>query len=207
MDECLPTTSLVHAAFTTCHGRLILYNYLDIVGERAAYHDTDSICFLSVPGLPDPPLGPYLGDLTDQLEDDYGPGSFCTEFVSAGAKNYSYKVAVRGDLQNIKTVIKVRGISINNSCSDTVTFDRLKDMVLKDTGKAKINIPAQIVRLPGWRIVTRSSSKQWQVCLNKRRRIDKEKTVPYGYNSTLLDTDDFHLLSALECLADSSEDL
>lgn len=40
VDESMPTTSIVHAAFTTCHGRLLLYKYLDIVGERAAYHDT-----------------------------------------------------------------------------------------------------------------------------------------------------------------------
>lgn len=158
---------------------------------------------MSVPGLPDPPLGPYLGDLTDQLADDYGPESFCTEFVSAGPKNYAYKVAVRGDLSNIKTVIKVRGISINSSCSKTVTFGQLKDMVINNSGKTNVHIPSQIVRLPGWKIVTRSSSKQWQVCLNKRRRIDKERTAPYGYTDDLLDSDDFHLLSALENLSDN----
>lgn len=43
MEESLPTTSLVHAAFTTCHGRLLLYKYLDIVGERALYHDTGKL--------------------------------------------------------------------------------------------------------------------------------------------------------------------
>lgn len=43
-DECLPSTSLVHAAFTTAHGRLVLYNALNTVGERALYHDTGKIC-------------------------------------------------------------------------------------------------------------------------------------------------------------------
>ena len=40
MEESLPTTSIVHASFTTAHGRMVLYEALDIVGERALYHDT-----------------------------------------------------------------------------------------------------------------------------------------------------------------------
>lgn len=161
----------------------------------------DSICFLSVPGQPDPELGQYLGEMTDQLAEDYGENSFCTEFVSAGSKNYAFKVAVGGDLNNIKTVIKVRGISINSSCTDIVTFDNLKDMVLsKDHKQNTIHIPAQIARLPGWRIVTRPSSKKWQVCLNKRRRIDIERTVPFGYRGTLFDDEDYELLHLLEGL-------
>ena len=40
-EESLPTSSLLHAAFTTCFGRLQLYKYLNIAKERALYHDTD----------------------------------------------------------------------------------------------------------------------------------------------------------------------
>lgn len=200
-EDCLPTTSLVHAAFTTAHGRMVLYKALDLVDERGLYHDTDSICFLSRPGWPDPVVGSYLGDLTDQLSDDYGPGSFITEFVSGGAKNYAYKVAVGGHLDNIKTVIKVRGISINSSCTDIITFDHLKTMVLGAKGqKREVNIPSQITRLPGWTIVSRPTQKTWQVCLNKRRRIDKERTVPYGFTSTTMDNDDMDLIDVLSSL-------
>ena len=49
-EETLPTMSLIHAAFTTCLGRVQVYKYLDIVQERAAYHDTDSVAYLSRPG-------------------------------------------------------------------------------------------------------------------------------------------------------------
>lgn len=37
------TTSIVNAAFTTCYGRLHLYKYLEMVEERAIYHDTGKI--------------------------------------------------------------------------------------------------------------------------------------------------------------------
>ncbi|XP_034243509.1 uncharacterized protein LOC117646575 [Thrips palmi] len=145
----LPTSSLSHAAYTTCIGRLNLYKYLDIVGQRAYYHDTDSAAYLSRPGEPDLPLGTHLGDLTDQIAEDYGPGSFITEFVAGGPKNYAYKVAVGGDVSNLKVCIKVRGISINQSCEDLVTFDNLKAMVLGEEEKKTIPIHRQITRLPG----------------------------------------------------------
>ncbi|KAK3914482.1 DNA polymerase [Frankliniella fusca] len=205
MDESLKTTSLIHAAQTTAGGRELLYKYLDIVGERCIYNDTDSVCFLSVPGQPEPELGPYLGQMTDQLSEDFSEGSYCCEFAYAGAKNYSFKVCVGGDPAKIRVVTKVRGLSINSSCEDTVTFDTLKHMVLSDEKIiTNIDIPSQIARLPGWRIVTRPSSKKWQVCLNKRRRIHKEKTEPYGFKGTLLDDEDYEILSVLENLADNT---
>ncbi|KAK3925201.1 Neutral ceramidase [Frankliniella fusca] len=78
-ETSLPTSSILHAAFTTCFGRLQLYKYLDVVKERALYHDTDSVAHISRPGEPDLPIGTHLGDLTDQVEEDYGEGSFITE--------------------------------------------------------------------------------------------------------------------------------
>lgn len=140
-----------------------------------------------------------MGCLSDQLADDYGVGSFCTEFVSAGAKNYSYKVAVAGDLENIKTVVKVRGLTINSSCSNIVTFERLTSMVRGEFEKTIVPIPAQIVRMPMWKIITRASSKAWRVCLTKRRRVEN-KTVPYGFVGRLMEDDDYECLSALDNL-------
>jgi hypothetical protein len=164
---------------------------------------SDSICFLSKPGYPEPTQGSNLGDLSDQLQEDYGPNSFCTEFVSGGAKNYSMKIAVGGNPDDIKTVTKVRGISINCTSDSTVTFDNLKEMVLSESPQAKkIDIPSQLVRLKGWRIISRPSSKTWQVCLNKRRRIGKDCTVPYGFTDTILDEDDYDLLDVLDSLAE-----
>lgn len=158
------------------------------------------MCYLAKPGLLDPPIGPHLGDLTDQISDDFGTGSFCFEFVSGGAKNYSFKIAVKGDLNNVKTVTKVRGISINSSNDETVTFENLKAMVLHDSEPKIVPLPMQIARLPGWRIVTRDSTKKWQVCLNKRRRVGRDKTVPYGY-APGLDEQDLQLVDVLSELA------
>ena len=146
-ESTLPTMSLVHAAFTTCFGRLQLYKYLDIVNERTVYHDTDSVAYLSRPGEPDLPLGTHLGDLTDQVEEDFGPRSFIIEFVAGGPKNYAYKVAVGGNPTDLRVVIKVRGITINTSCDALITFENLKTMVLVEMDKITVPIPHQIARL------------------------------------------------------------
>jgi hypothetical protein len=202
-EESLPTSSLLHAAFTTCHGRLQLYKYLDIVQERALYHDTDSVAFLSRPGEPDLPLGTHLGDLTDQVAEDYGPGSFILEMAAGGPKNYGYIVAVGGDPNNLRGMIKVRGITINMSCKDMVTYPNLKALVLGERGPMTVPIPHQIARLSNWKIVTRSTSKKWQAINNKRRRVDKERTVPHGFNAWGdEDEEDQELLEALDVLGD-----
>ncbi|XP_026286850.1 uncharacterized protein LOC113212391 [Frankliniella occidentalis] len=186
----LPTSSLLHAAFTTCFGRLQLYKYLDIVGKRALYHDTDSVCYISRPNEPDLTVGTHLGDLTDQIEEEYGPGSFITHFCAGGPKNYGYIVAVGGDHSNTKVCIKVRGISINKSCDHLVTFDNLKAMVMGEKENVVVPIPRQIARLSSWKIVTRPSSKNWKAVNTKRRRVGVELTVPLGYNAWGDDADE-----------------
>ncbi|KAK3908164.1 Neutral ceramidase [Frankliniella fusca] len=199
-EETLPTSSLVHAAFTTCFGRLQLYKYLDIVKDRALYCDTDSVAYISRPGEPDLPTGNHLGDLTDQVEQDYGQGSFITEMVCGGPKNYSYKVMVNGDENNIQTCIKVRGISINKSCDDLVTFENLREMVMNKKDKVHVPIPRKITRIAPWRIVNRDTSKDWRVVNTKRRRVDLANTVPHGYTAWQGDDEDEEMLQVLEDL-------
>ncbi|XP_052127745.1 uncharacterized protein LOC113213911 [Frankliniella occidentalis] len=198
MEDSLPTTSLVNAAFTTCHGRIKLYEYLKIVGQRALYHDTDSICFISKPNHPEPALGEFLGCLTDQLQEDFGENSFAKSFISGGPKNYSYQVCVKGDENTLATVTKVRGVSINSSCSDVVTYDKLKEMVRGETESTVVHIPSMIDRR-NWKIITRPAQKTWRVVLNKRRRVDN-KTVPYGFTGVLFDDDDYETLEILDGL-------
>ncbi|KAK3922749.1 Ectoine dioxygenase [Frankliniella fusca] len=190
--------------FTTCPGRLQLYHYLDQVNERALYCDTDSVAYISRPGEPDIPTGSHLGDITDQVEEDHGPGSFITEFVAGGPKNYAFKVVVEGDLSNIKVCIKVRGISINASCDELVTFDNLKAIVIGSRDKITVHIPHQIARLPTWQIVTRASHKNWKPVNIKRKRVDVENTVPHGFNAwDMAEEEDQDLLEAMDLLADA----
>ena len=102
------------------------------------------MAYITRPGEPDLPLGTHLGDLTNQIEEDFGPGSFIIEFVAGGPKNYAYKVAVGGNLENTKVCIKVKGICINTSCHELVTFENLKAMVMGDVFSVSLTIPVRI---------------------------------------------------------------
>ena len=57
--------NVVIAAFTTAYARLKLYDLLYLLQERALYYDTDSVIYVHESGKPEPPLGNYLGDLTE----------------------------------------------------------------------------------------------------------------------------------------------
>ena len=96
--------NIVIAAFTTAYARLKLYDLLDLLQERILYYDTDSVVFVHEPGKPEPPLGDYLGDLTDELDGDY-----ITTFISGGPKNYAYLT------NNDKSVTKIRGITLDHA--------------------------------------------------------------------------------------------
>ena len=60
-------TNVTIAAFCTSWARLKLWSVMQKLGKRVLYHDTDSIIFSVKDGEYVPPLGTYLGQLTDEL--------------------------------------------------------------------------------------------------------------------------------------------
>ena len=70
-----------------------LYSYLEHLGERALFYDTDSIIYVSNRDMHEyvPLTGTLLGEMTDELS-CYGTGCYITSFVSGGPKFYAYKV-------------------------------------------------------------------------------------------------------------------
>ena len=74
--------------------------------------------YVSKPGEPEPPLGPYLGELTDELNGDH-----IITFVSGGPKNYAY----RTNTDKVET--KIRGITLNCTARQTVNFNVIQELV------------------------------------------------------------------------------
>ena len=65
--------------------------------------------------------------MTNELQ----PGEFSDEFVSAGPKNYAYRLVNRTDTAKApKNVCKVRSMSLNYSVSQLVNLGVIKDMIL-----------------------------------------------------------------------------
>ena len=168
--------NIVIAAFTTAYARLKLYDLLDLLQERVLYYDTDSVVYVHEPGKPDPPLGDYLGDLTDELKGDY-----ITTFISGGPKNYGYVTNTGED------ILKIRGITLTYDASKTINVDVMRDFVelyvdyhIQD--KVTINIPYKITRDKKEKnIVTKRTKKDYRIVYNKRIVKENYETVPYGY--------------------------
>ena len=171
-----PNTNVVIAAFTTAHARLQLYDELDMLQERVLYYDTDSIIYHSQPGQPEPRLGNYIGDLTDELG-----GEHITAFASGGPKNYCYKTSGR------KTEVKVRGITLDCTARQKVNFEVICALVFLRgecgvTGQVSVEIPFRITRNTQTKeIQTQRMKKDYRVVYNKRVIIDDYKTLPHGY--------------------------
>ena len=168
--------NVVVAAFTTAYARLKLYDLLDLLQEQVLYYDTDSVIYVSEPGKPEPPLGNYLGDLTDELDGDH-----ITTFVSGGPKNYAYHTA-KG-----KSETKVRGITLNHTTQQKINPDVIRALVYLHTkcdteAKVTVNIPFKITRNKKEKnIVTKKMTKDYRIVYYKRVIVENFRTLPYGF--------------------------
>ena len=104
-------TNVVIAAFVTAQARLKLYSELRKIGKDLVYCDTDSVFYIK--GKYEPLLGDFLGMFTNEI--DPAEGTEIVEFVSAGPKNYSYK------LDTGKTHTKIKGFDLMNNEQFEVT--------------------------------------------------------------------------------------
>ncbi|XP_049823876.1 uncharacterized protein LOC126265674 [Aethina tumida] len=176
--ESLPTVNVVIAAFVTAQARLKLYEYLEMLDTRVLYYDTDSVIYVSSIHFPDPPTGKFIGDMTDELE-VYGIGSYITEFVSGGPKNYAYSVWSTTK-QCIEHVCKVKGIALTYSASQLINFEKIKQMVLEKTDPIRLT-SMNFVRTKDHRVVTKEETKTYRTNSIKRLFLDDNSSRPFGY--------------------------
>src|SRR5258708_4414553 len=91
-------TNIAVASMVTAYARLMLYNAMEKIESespgRVLYFDTDSIIFKhdtskdwSLPNIAN-----FLGEMTDEIADEYGSQAKMYRFASCGPKNYAYCV-------------------------------------------------------------------------------------------------------------------
>lgn len=173
--------SVVAAAYTTANARLELYRYLKLLGRRVLYFDTDSVIFTSKNDEENPPIGDYLGDLTDEIS-EYGVGAYISEFVSGGPKNYAYKVEIP-DKEPV-FICKVKGINLNYQNSQQVNFDTIKNCIF-NVSEPVILENRIISRTNDNFIYSAMQEYNYNINITKRRRVGLNRvcTLPFGYIS------------------------
>ncbi len=158
-----------------------MLNQLD---RRVLYYDTDSVVFVDRPGDPPLPTGPYLGDLTNELE-DHGEGAHIVEFCSGGPKHYGY--VVRNNKGEEKTIMKVKGLCLNYQNSEVVNFETMKklvkDFVEGEGAEQRTVNMRQIQRRKDFSIVTAATQKTYRVVYEKRVVLPDYTTRPFGWSN------------------------
>jgi hypothetical protein len=181
-----PKTNVVIAAFCAAYARIKLWKLMFKLGKRVMYHDTDSVIFECTPNSWIPPVGEFLGDLTNELScknigcKGCSTGHWIVDFVSCGAKNYAYK------LNTGEVSCKVRGFSLNFSASQIVNMDSMKDALVSwknNSCRQELQtVKAMILRKKKEAVVyTKLMVKNYGVVYNKRVVLSDYKTLPYGY--------------------------
>jgi len=170
-------TNVVIAAYTTAQARLKLYSYLDKLGPRALYADTDSVVFTTKDGEWKPQLGDFLGDLTDEV-----PDNTIRSFVTGGPKNYAYQLATADERGN-HTVCKVRGITLNYKNLTMVNFECIRRFVTEEPeGKLTLLDSHKITRdRDNVKLLTVKQQKDYRLVFDKRILRDSYVSYPYGY--------------------------
>ena len=192
--QTMTITNIFNAAYTTAQARMKLYSYLEKLDRRVLYFDTDSVIYIHQEYAWNPPIGNFLGDMTDELEKPYGPGSYIVEFVSGGPKNYAFCVYSTKSESIVNDECKVRGITLNHDVIQKINFDAMRSMVVQiDAGNGRawneqdeesiipVTYPHRIQRDGPGTVRTKAITKDYRMVYDKRVIQRDWTTVPYGY--------------------------
>ena len=179
-------TSVAIAAFVTSYARLKLYDEMEKIEESSPgsvlYMDTDSIIFVHKEGQYKPNVANFLGEMTDEITEEFGLRSKMTEFYTCGPKTYSFKV-IKEDGSSV-TKLKAKGVTQTVEASDILSFELIqKQAIYKAQNKPNTTefIPQMQFRAnKEHEVTTILMEKRFQVTSNKRRNLGNN-TLPYGY--------------------------
>ncbi|VDK59201.1 unnamed protein product [Anisakis simplex] len=174
-----PISNVAIAAFVTCYARLRLYHFMEMVEGRVLYVDTDSVCYISRPGLPDIPEGELLGEMSREYAE-----YIIEEFVAAGPKQYGLKLRHR-ETEEQKYILKIRGFTLDHTAKELLSYDVLKDMVICKYGenrKKRVTLSyPHIKRTKYSNVYTVNLSKTYAAVYGKGTVMKNFETRPFGF--------------------------
>lgn len=151
--------------------------------ERALYCDTDSVVFVTNTGEWKPPLGDYLGDLTDET-----PNNAITHFVTGDPNNYAYNL-LKPNKKGQTSVCKVRGITLNYRNLLDINFETISKMVCAKTSDSVIKWPLTVKVVDEHKrcrdrrsgnIITKTEAKDYKIVFDRRVITASFKLLSYG---------------------------
>ena len=170
------TTSIPIAAYTTCQARIKLYRFLNALGSRVLYYDTDSVIYVTRPGESKVETGSTLGALSDELQ--AMDATHIESFVSGGSKFYCFKY--RKTDGSLGYVCKVKGFRLNYTNKQEINYDSIRRMVTDE--RSEIVVSSSAIRRTRFHdVVTVPETKTCKPVYAKRRFVVHDESYPYGY--------------------------
>lgn len=186
--EGTPSTSkivnVVIAAYVTAMGRIKLWELLNTLGSSLLYCDTDSAIFVLREGDKMPPIGSYLGDLTNEISDAYGNDARGVNFVSTGPKSYALQIerpGPDGEMELIN-IVKSKGFTLKGAAREIITFETYEKLVLGEIDEVVVPTTTFKAQKDG-NVQLLESYKRLRKTFDKRRIVDNVNydSVPWGY--------------------------
>lgn len=177
-----PISNVAIAAFVTCYARLRLYHFMEMVEGRILYVDTDSVCYISRPGLTDIPEGELLGEMSKEYAE-----YTIEEFIAAGPKQYGLKLRHNGTGEQ-KYILKVRGFTMDYAAKQLLSYDVMKQMIFRKYGKHReervtLTYP-HIKRTKLSEVYTVKLLKTYTPVYGKGTVMENYETRPFGFRPT-----------------------
>jgi len=177
------SSNVVIASFVTAYARIELLKILEKLGDRCLYYDTDSVIFVANPDDWKPPLGQYLGQLTDEVATADKPNQFIEEFISSGPKCYAY-IVYDPDTGTRTPHIKLKGIKLTTSALEHISFQSMKNLIdeyIFESNIREIKIDQQVFNTH-WthNVLMRNNTKTYKMVYTKRKIYPSYNTRPFG---------------------------
>lgn len=127
-------------------------------------------------------LSGFLGCLTNELI-DYGKNAYIKSFCSGGPKNYSYEI-INPDTDEISTVTKVKGLSLNYENSKKINFNSMLSLIKNGVAELDNDMCVSnrsFVRQREGGVSVKRNIKVYRAVIQKRRIVGT-RTFPFGYD-------------------------
>jgi len=172
-------TNIYIALYTTTHARLMLYEILDILGERVMMMDTDSCIYIDDSSEDCQKIKNMVGNNLGQLTDETAP-HYIEEFVSPGPKDYSLLLS-NGIIKG-----KFKGF-ITNSSSDEITMNKKIKLVTNPNEPYELVKSTKFLLNKKHEIYTKEEIKMYDFEFNKRIPLYLENgnvaSIPFGFTT------------------------
>jgi hypothetical protein len=131
--------------------------------------------------------GLLLGELTDELASltpadapADAPTPYIEQFLSSGPKSYLLRVFIPAT-QSYTEIRKIKGFSLMYNNREQMGLETLRKLITGELSDVEINQLDQIGRTSTFEVYSsKNNVKKMRLVFNKRRRVDRVGSVPFG---------------------------